>query len=122
MMLTSLVRASLEGAVLVAGIWGLGRLWPRLSAGTLTILWWCAAAKFLLALVWVTPLELRVLPAAQSPAPAVATEGFSLPGSDRAAAIVAVSSHPPAAFVTAIEWPAVVLGLWLCGVGLAALA
>ena len=119
MMLTSLVRASLEGAVLVAGIWGLGRLWPRLSAGTLTILWWCAAAKFLLALVWVTPLELRVLPAAQSPAPSVATAALSRPENEAAAAIAAVSSHTPAAFATGIEWPAVVLGLWLCGVGLA---
>ena len=31
MMLTSLVRASVEGAVLVAGIWIVGRLWPRWS-------------------------------------------------------------------------------------------
>ena len=78
MMLTSLVRASLEGAVLVAGIWGLGRLWPRLSASTMTILWWCAAAKFLLALVWIGPLELRILPAPQPHAPAVAAAALSV--------------------------------------------
>jgi beta-lactamase regulating signal transducer with metallopeptidase domain len=119
MMLTSLVRASLEGAVLVAAIWSLGRLWPRLSAGTLTILWWCAAAKFLLALVWITPLELRILPAAQSPSSAVATEALSIPEDETAAAIAAVSSHSPAASATRIEWRAVMLGLWLCGVGLA---
>ena len=37
MMLTALFRASLEGAVLVAGIWSLGKLWPRLSPRVLTI-------------------------------------------------------------------------------------
>ena len=63
-MLAALIRASLEGAVLVAGIWSLGKLWPRLSARVLTMLWWCAAAKFLLAIVWITPIELRILPAA----------------------------------------------------------
>jgi beta-lactamase regulating signal transducer with metallopeptidase domain len=66
--------------VLVAAIWSLGRLWPRLSAGVQTVLWWCAAAKFLLAIVWVTPIELRILPV-----PAVA---------DRAIAAVTRAAGP----------------------------
>jgi beta-lactamase regulating signal transducer with metallopeptidase domain len=119
MMLTSLVRASLEGAVLVAGIWSLGRLWPRVSAGTLTILWWCAAAKFLLALVWITPIELRILPAPQQSLPAVTSAERSVPEIGAGAAIEPASPNPSAAAATAIEWPAILLGLWVCGVVLA---
>jgi beta-lactamase regulating signal transducer with metallopeptidase domain len=63
-MLSTLARASLEGGVLVVFIWLVGRVFPRLSPGARTILWWCAAAKFVVALVWVTPVQLSVLPAA----------------------------------------------------------
>ena len=63
MMLAVLIRASLEGALVAALIWTVIRWLPRLSPATRAALWWCAAAKFLLALVWVSPLELRVLPA-----------------------------------------------------------
>ena len=62
MMLAVLARASLEGAVVAALVWTVIRWLPRLSPATRAALWWCAAAKFLLALVWVTPVELRVLP------------------------------------------------------------
>ncbi len=62
MMLAVLARASLEGAIVAALVWTVIRWLPRLSPATRTALWWCAAAKFLLALVWVTPVELRVLP------------------------------------------------------------
>jgi bla regulator protein blaR1 len=117
MMLTSLIRASLEGAVLVAGIWGLGRLWPRVSAGTLTILWWCAAAKFLLALVWITPIELRILPATEQSVRAVANAERSILEIERATPIEPATPNPLVA--TAIEWPAILLGLWACGVMLA---
>ena len=118
-MLTSLVRASLEGAVLVAGIWSLGRLWPRLSAGTLTMLWWCAAAKFLLALVWITPIELRILPAPQQSVSAGASAERLVIESGTGTAIEPASVSPSAAAATAVEWPAVLLGLWVCGVALA---
>ena len=116
MMLTSLVRASLEGAVLVAGIWSLGRLWPRLSAGTLTILWWCAAAKFLLALAWIPPIELRILPAAQQRVSAGASAEHSVPEVGTISASVPAVPHSRGAGASAIDWPSMLLGLWVCGV------
>ena len=59
-MLEILVRASFEGAILVAMIWALCRCLPRLSAATRTVLWWCAAAKFVLALVWTAPVHIPI--------------------------------------------------------------
>ena len=64
MMLEILVRASVEGAILVAAIWAICRFLPRLSPATRTVLWWCAAAKFVLALVWTAPVLVPILPAA----------------------------------------------------------
>ncbi len=62
-MVATLARASVDGAVLVAAVWVISRL-LRLSPATRTVLWWCAAAKFVLALVWTTPIAIPVLPAA----------------------------------------------------------
>ncbi len=113
-MLAALIRASLEGAVLVAGIWSLGKLWPRLSARVLTMLWWCAAAKFLLAIVWITPIELRILPAAAE-APVTQSvvwlkaEATSAPGMDP----ITGDSAPR------VGWRSLLLGTWLGGVALA---
>lgn len=62
-----LLRASLDGAIVVAVVWTLIRLLPRLSAATRTFLWWCAAAKFVVALVWIAPVPVPILPAADNP-------------------------------------------------------
>ena len=118
-MLTSLVRASLEGAVLVAGIWIVGRLWPRLSARTLAMLWWCAAAKFLLALVWVTPIELPILPGPQAGpvvASAIASSGS---GTDSISPTSFVASDQSVHTEKGRDWRPVLLGLWAGGVALA---
>jgi bla regulator protein blaR1 len=64
MMLEILVRASVEGALLAATIWGLCRFLPRLSPATRTALWWCVSAKFIVALFWTAPVTVPVLPAA----------------------------------------------------------
>ncbi|HYW30177.1 MAG TPA: M56 family metallopeptidase [Gemmatimonas sp.] len=63
-MLMLLVRASLEGALLAACIWVVCRALPRLSPSVRAILWWCVAAKFVVAMLWLTPIRLPVLPAA----------------------------------------------------------
>ena len=65
-MVSTLARASLDGAILVVAVWVLSRL-LRLTPATRTLLWWCAAAKFVVALAWTTPIAIPVLPA---PAPA----------------------------------------------------
>jgi beta-lactamase regulating signal transducer with metallopeptidase domain len=119
MMLTSLVRASLEGAVLVAGIWIAGRLWPRFSARTLALLWWCAAAKFLLALVWVAPIELQILPAPQTGPVAALTVALSGSDADSMTLTAPVPSDQPVRTGAGIGWGPVLLGLWAGGVALA---
>lgn len=63
-MMAALLRASIGGAVAVVVVWTIGRLLPRLSPAVRTTLWWLAAAKFLVSLVWISPLEIPVLPAA----------------------------------------------------------
>ena len=61
-MVSTLARASLDGAILVGAIWVLSRL-LRLTPATRTLLWWCAAAKFVVALAWTTPVDIPILPA-----------------------------------------------------------
>ena len=61
-MVSTLARASIDGAILVAAVWVLSRI-LRLTPATRTMLWWCAAAKFVVALAWTTPIAIPVLPA-----------------------------------------------------------
>jgi bla regulator protein blaR1 len=67
MLITTLLRASIDGALLVAVVWLVTRV-VRLSPATRTLLWWCAAAKFVVALAWPMPITLAILPATESPA------------------------------------------------------
>ena len=70
-MVSTLARASLDGAILVAAVWVLSRV-VRLTPATRTLLWWCAAAKFVVALAWTTPMAIPVLPAPSTPAQNIA--------------------------------------------------
>ena len=65
-MIAQLFNASISGAIGVAVVWTLCRVMPRLSASVKALLWSCAAAKFLVALLWVSPLQISVLPATVS--------------------------------------------------------
>jgi beta-lactamase regulating signal transducer with metallopeptidase domain len=60
--LDALIRASVAGTVAVGIAWMLVRLLPRLSPSACTFIWFCAAAKFVMALLWVSPMQLAVLP------------------------------------------------------------
>ena len=131
-MVATLARASVDGAVLVAAVWVISRL-LRLSPATRTVLWWCAAAKFVLALVWTTPIAIPVLPAAT----AVRQEATqtvrppALPASPRRAAGSAPTRQPIAAaatdpgitstFVSSLrEWSLVAAFVWILGLTLTA--
>src|SRR5262245_8565649 len=61
----ALMRASLHGAVAIAAVWMVCRLFPRLPAALRCGLWWLACLKLLVALVWAEPIPLAVLPAAE---------------------------------------------------------
>ena len=87
-MIYALLRASLGGVIAVAVVWTIGRLAPRLSPAVRTTLWWLAAAKFLIGLVWISPLEIPVLPASKLSVvqTTVATGAGVSQGTDTAAA------------------------------------
>ena len=69
-MLDTLVRASIDGAIFAALVWILSRTVSCLPAAAKAFLWWCVAAKFVVALVWTTPVFVPLLPA---PGPASPT-------------------------------------------------
>ncbi len=114
-MLDTLARASLEGALLVAIVWTAARLLPNLSPATRTLLWWCAAAKFVVALVWVAPVNVPILPAAPQ-STSVRTTG---PGSN-ASTIAPQAIAPANASRTGSSarpvWRDLAAGLWVIGV------
>jgi beta-lactamase regulating signal transducer with metallopeptidase domain len=116
-MLAVLARASLEGAIVAALVWIAIRWLPRLSPATRAALWWCAAAKFLLALVWVTPVDLRVLPPPRAEAPAA----LSRPAPVAGTVLEPGTPVQPAPVRSApldgrsVNWPVVLLALWSAG-------
>ncbi len=63
----TLARASLQGALFVAAVWIVCRLFPRLPAALRCALWWAACLKLLLGLVALPAVRLPVLPATQAP-------------------------------------------------------
>lgn len=73
-LLPVLVRASLEGALAVALVALLVRAVPSLPPRVRCTLWWAACLKLVLGLVWVSPLELPVLPAAAAAVPGLQAE------------------------------------------------
>jgi bla regulator protein BlaR1 len=123
-MLDLLVRASLEGAVLAAGVWLICRALPRLSPGVRALLWWCVAAKFVVSLVWLSPVAVPVLPrpAANAPgaAPSVtAAMPISPPQADAGARPASLPARDRGA--PEIPWTAIVVGVWALGLGLSLL-
>ena len=60
---TQVGRASLDGALFALGVLVVTRLMTSLPATVRAALWWMVSARFLLGLVWVSPIPLPVLPA-----------------------------------------------------------
>ncbi len=124
-MLPLLVRASLEGAVLAACVWLVCRVVPRMSPGVRALLWWCVAAKFVVALAGLSPIGVPVLPRAAADAHVVqagATDAppLSPPGAaDDGARPASLPARDPGA--PAIPWTALVVGAWGLGLGVSLL-
>jgi hypothetical protein len=72
-MLGAVGRASLQGALAVAAVWIVCRLFPRLPASLRCGLWWLACAKLVFGLGWslagAAPVRLAVLPATEQAQP-----------------------------------------------------
>jgi bla regulator protein BlaR1 len=132
-------RASLEGAVLMLGVWAVCRLWPSLPAWARGGLWWVVAARLLLGLLPLAHFTVRApLPvtAVWWPA-AVAATAEAPPASPRALLgepvtavhAVTVSSvegepEPRSSSWTVPDWitpPVVLVLLWMAGLGVRAL-
>jgi bla regulator protein blaR1 len=119
MMLQILIRASLEGTVLAVLVWSAIKLFPRLSAGVRTILWWCVAARFVLAVAWPVPIQLPVLPLNAPPATtmfAPAPRVTVNPSADQTVESVPMPAQPNAPART--WWSAALLAAWALGVAI----
>lgn len=126
-MLPVLVRASLEGALLAALVWLVVRTVPRLSPSIRTVLWWCVAAKFVVALVWRAPIAVPVLPAVTVPVVSTPTTNMTDNMTDartaqQRAAPPALGSGvngreatPARTSPLDIPWTAIVLAMWSAG-------
>ena len=121
-MLSLLARASLEGAVLAAGVWLVCRALPRMSPGVRALLWWCVAAKFVVALVWPAPIGVPVLPRAAADATVEVTAAPPVSPSNEAGATRRPAA-PPAdgSGAPGIPWTAILVGVWALGVGISLL-
>jgi bla regulator protein blaR1 len=127
----ALGRASLQGAAVIAAVWLVCRLVPRLPASLRCGLWWLACAKLVLGLVWAEPVRLAVLPAqAAIHAPRVETLGYAqlplrgTPLALRKAELPRkgegiqprVSTLGTIWIAWSASWPAPLLTLWAAGV------
>ena len=121
-----LARASVIGALFILAVWGVCRLLPSLSPSTRAALWWLAAVKVLVGLVWIEPLVIPVLPWSE-PTMRVETaasgrRGGGATGPLRPAADAsggpALTAPPPSHTTpaSAPRWPLLLSGAWLAGV------
>lgn len=65
----SLWRASWQGGIVLAAAWAIARWCTFLSSRVVCWVWRLACLKLLVALVWITPVQLAVLPPKAPPAP-----------------------------------------------------
>lgn len=110
---TRLWATSLQTVVLVAVVWLLCRLLPRLPARTQCALWWLVAVQAVLGLVWIAPLELPLLPAPEPagiPLPVQPATATLAPAAGTAVGVAEVVS-------SAWSWRHGLLALWLGGMG-----
>src|SRR5262245_14818790 len=81
--LEALLRSSLQGALWIAAVWIVCRLFPRLPSAVRCGLWWAACLKLVVGLVWITPVRLPLLPAVEARASGPHSPGPSLPAGER---------------------------------------
>ena len=114
------------GSVVIAAVYTVCRVLPRLPAGVRVWLWWLACARLLLGLWIAAPINLPVLPAsAPSPfavsataAPPKAQTIVSFKRRDLAvAAVLPAAAVSPTSAQQVPRWPLVLLAAWLLGIG-----
>jgi beta-lactamase regulating signal transducer with metallopeptidase domain len=60
-LLIRLAWTSAQAVILIAGVWLITRLLPRLSSAIRCALWWLVGAQLIIGLCWNAPLELQLL-------------------------------------------------------------
>ncbi len=106
-----LVQASLEGSLLIAGVWLVCRLAPALPASFRVVLWWLAALKLLVGLAGIDPISLPILPASAS---AAVVTNATRPATN-ASSVAPVA--PVAPVTPSTDWRRWATGTWLIAVG-----
>jgi len=126
MMFSALVRASLDGAMLVALVWAATRMLPRLTPVARTTLWWLAAAKFVVGLLWLPPVIVPILPAEHVSTTVANTAAHEAPEQRDPVAATRTTGVPLSVAVTPespgslLDWPLIMVGGWTFGVLLTA--
>src|SRR5687768_297549 len=106
----AMARASWQGGLGLALVWAWCRAVPRTPAAVQCWLWRLGYAKLLVALLWATPVDLPVLPAAELPAVAARpaagpTASPTAAPVERAPALPADIDVPPTAVAAAPAAP-----------------
>jgi beta-lactamase regulating signal transducer with metallopeptidase domain len=116
-LLVLLVRASVDGAIVVALVWIVSRTITALTPRARTALWWCAAAKFIVALIAISPVVLPVLPAADQSLHALPAAATSLAARAVEGSAPANASGPMTATAIGLGswWIAALATVWGCG-------
>src|SRR5688500_6617527 len=116
-----LLIGSLQGAVVIALVWLVCRLVPRIPAAVQAALWWLAALKLVLVFTPVPALPVALLPAAASAesisqgTPEGVPDGTARYGaalSDGTAEAVPYGSSNTRTPIDAVSWPQLLVMLW----------
>ncbi len=111
-LLPRLLAASVQSTILVAVVWALCRLVPRLSAATRCWLWWLVALQLLVGLAWSSPMGLPLLPA-ETVQPALQVAQVAPAITLDEASIVFAPAQAAASPVW--SWPLALAVAWLLG-------
>ncbi len=112
-----LLAASIAGIVVPLFVWTVCRFARTLSPSTRCVLWWLAALKLVVALVWIEPIVLRVLPEQPLTPGVVGTSNITEVAETRSVLPAHGRDVMPEA-----SWRAVVAGIWILGVTFAMVA
>ncbi|MEF3080700.1 M56 family metallopeptidase [Luteimonas sp. SMYT11W] len=115
-LLPRLLAASVQSTILVAVVWALCRLVPRLSAATRCWLWWLVALQLLVGLAWSSPMALPLLPA-ETVQPALQVAQVAPAITLDEASIVFAPTQSAAASPT-WSWPLALAVAWLLGLSI----
>ncbi len=128
----AMTRACLIGGAAILLAWCVTRMFPRLPAKARDWIWRIAYLKLLVALIWVAPIELPLLPASTTmsePQSKIVSDmansvlsGLAIPGSSFGQASPGVELRDDSLPMVAFSFSTIILAVWCAGVGVCSLA